>query len=409
MSRRWIAIGIATVVVVALVAVGLTFVLRGGSSASRRAADTFLSAWSRGDTAVMAANLDVPPADLAKIVGSPSSSAPGTTIAFTITNVTSDAKDGTAKYHARIDVAGFGPFAWDGELTLVKVKDQWKIHWTPDDLFPGLADGERLVLHKTWPARAPILGADGSPLVTDQPGVSVGLEPDHIKDLDAVKATLTQLLAVDPAAVDKALAAPGVQPNFFVPIITLRNDRYDSLRPQLAPVPGIVFQRTHARFAVQDGFATQVLGRVGEITAERLTQLGPPYAVGDTVGLAGLELVYETRLAGRPSGTLDIADDKGTVVRTLQTFAGTDPLPVQVTLDATTQSAADQALAGTAQPAAVVALDATTGELRAVASTPNDQEFNRALDGQYPPGSTFKVVTATALLSAGDTADTPAA
>ena len=302
-------------------------------------------------------------------------------------------------------MAGFGPFDWDGQLSLVKVKDQWKIHWTPDDLFPGLADGQRLVLHKTWPARAPILGADGNPLVSDQPGVSVGLEPDHIKDLNEVKATLTQLLAVDPAAVDKALAAPGVQPNFFVPIITLRNDRYDSLRPQLAPVPGIVFQRTHARFAVEDGFATHVLGRVGEITAERLTQLGPPYAVGDAVGLSGLEFVYETRLAGRPSGDLDIGDDKGTVVRTLQTYAGTDPQPVQVTLDAATQSAADHALAGVTQPAAIVALDATTGALRAVVSTPDDQEFNRALDGQYPPGSTFKVVTVTtALLNAGDTA-----
>jgi cell division protein FtsI/penicillin-binding protein 2 len=407
-SRRRIAIVVVAVLVVAITAVGLTIALRGDSSASRRAADAFLSAWARGDAAAMAASLDAPPADFANIVGAQARSAPGTTLAVTTTSVTSDATAGTAKYHARLDVAGFGPYEWDGQWDLVKVKDQWKIHWAPVGLFPGLADGQRLVVHKTWPARAPILGADGSPLVSDQPGVSVGLEPDHITNLDDVKATLTQLLAVDPAAVDKALAAPGVQPNFFVPIITLRNDRYDALRPQLAPVPGIVFQRTTARLAVQDGLASQVLGRVGEITAERLMQLGPPYAVGDVVGLAGLELVYETRLAGRPSGDLDITGDKGNVVRTLQSFPGTDPQAVEVTLDATTQLAADQALAGVTQPAAIVALDATTGELRAVVSTPRGQEFNRALDGQYPPGSTFKVVTATALLSTGVTADSAA-
>ena len=65
------------------------------------------------------------------------------------------------------------------------------------------------------------------------------------------------------------------------------------------------------------------------------------------------------------------------------------------------QEAADLALAGVDQPAAIVALDAPTGEVRAVAARPLDQPFNRALDGQYPPGSSFKVVTAEALVGGG--------
>ena len=356
----------------------------------------------------MAGSLDHPPADLDGLVASLSRSAPGTTLSVRTTTVTSDGSHATASYHAHVDVGGFGGFDWDGHLALAAVNGKWRVQWSPDVLFPGLADDQRLVVHTTWPTRAPILDASGSPLVSDQQAVSVGLEPDHIKDLNVVKSTLAQLLAVDPAAVDRALAAPGVQPSSFVPVITLRTDHYDSVRPQLAPVPGIVFQRTNARFAVEDGIAVQVLGRVGEITADRLTQLGPPYAVGDRVGLSGLELVYETRLAGRPSGDVDIADGKGTIVRTVQHFPGVNPQPVQLTIDTKTQIAADHALQGVMQPAALVALDATTGQLRAVVSTASDQEFDRALDGQYPPGSTFKIVTTAALLNSGATADTQA-
>lgn len=382
---------------------------RGDASATQKEADAFLDAWARGDSAAMAGHLDAPPTDLSATIGSLAHSAPGTTIAVHGTGVSGQTgTTATARYHARADVAGFGPFEWDGQLPLTKVNGQWRVHWDPADLFPGLTEGQRLVLAKTWPTRAPILGADGTPLVSDEPGVSVGLEPDHITNLDDVKTTLSTLLSVAPTAVDRALGAPGVQPSFFVPIITLPTDKYNQLRPQLAPVPGIVFQRTHGRFAVSDTFAAHVLGRVGEITAEQLTKLGPPYAVGDTVGLSGLELVYETRLAGRPTADLEIVDKAGAVVRTLQHYPGTDPQPVQTTLDTATQAAAEHALDSIAQPAALVAVDARTGQLRAVVSRPLDQAFDRALDGTYPPGSTFKVVTAAALLANGDSLSTPA-
>ena len=80
---------------------------------------------------------------------------------------------------------------------------------------------------------------------------------------------------------------------------------------------------------------------------------------------------------------------------------GTPPEPLVLTLDPRVQEAADGALAGVAQPAAIVAIDATTGDVRAVSARPLDQAFNRALDGQYPPGSSFKVVTAEALVGGG--------
>ena len=129
--------------------------------------------------------------------------------------------------------------------------------------------------------RAPILGADGSALVSNTDVVDVGLEPDRIKDLAQVKAVLKQQLGVDGATVDADLAAPGVRPNYFVAVARIRPDRLAQVRPVLEPVPGVFFQRTTGRAAVADDFALHVLGRYDEVTAERLTDLGSPYVVGD--------------------------------------------------------------------------------------------------------------------------------
>ena len=371
---------------------------RSHSTLPRRQVSAFLTAWSRGDTTAMAALIDAPPPDLAARAGSLTKSASGATASYTITRLTRS----RAGYHAHVVLPGFGALDWDGSFGLVG----GRVHWADDALYPGLAAGQRLALHRSWPARADILGADGTPMVSAQPAVIVGLEPDHITNLAQVQAVLSSSLGVAPGAVQAALGAPGVRPNFFVPIDTIPDSRYTALRPQLAPVPGILFRRTSARLAAAGG---QVVGAVGDVTAERLAQLGAPYRVGDQVGLTGLEAVFEKRLAGSPDGEVDVTDASGAVVRPVQHYAGTAPQPVQVTLDLRTQLAAQSALSGVSGAAALVALDTTTGAIKAVVSTPTTEPFDRALDGSYPPGSTFKVITTAALLAAGRTGATPAA
>ena len=393
--RRWIVLTVAVLVGVAAAAVGVAFALGSGRSSSRPLVSRYLAAWSVGDTATMAQLLDAPPSDLAAVALSLGASAPGARATYTVTQATS----GAATYHADVSVPGFGSVSWDDRLTVVKAR----IHWEESDLYPGLVGNEHLGLETAWPARAPILGDDGTPLVAQQQAVSVGLEPDRISSLATVQSTLARLLGVDPASVAHDLAAPGVRPNYFVPVVTVPTATYTALRPQLAPVPGIFFQHVEARQSSVG--PSQLLGTVGDITAERLTQLGPPYRVGDQVGLSGVEAEYETRLAGRPAGDVDVVDG-GQVVRAVAHFAGVAPQPVQVTIDAAAQRAASAAMSAEAAPAALVAVDAATGDVRAVVSTPASQQFDRALDGLYPPGSTFKVVTTAALLANGRTPQT---
>ena len=287
------------------------------------------------------------------------------------------------------------------------MEGEWRVAWGPGALHPELAAGQRFGRSRTWPTRAPILAVDGTPLVSAGDVVDIGLQPERIRDRAQVQAVLQQHLDVDPADVTAALGAPGVRPDHFVAIARVRAERFTQLRPVLEPVPGVFFQRTTGRVSVADDFALHVLGRYDEVTAERLTDLGGPYVVGDRVGLSGLEGSFERRLAGTPSGEVRTVDAAAEMpVRTLFQFAGKAPETVGTTIERRVQQAAEQALAGVTRPAAIVALDAGTGDVRAVVSRPFDQPFNRALAGQYPPGSTFKVVTTAALLGAGTRPET---
>jgi cell division protein FtsI/penicillin-binding protein 2 len=379
-----------------------------------REVDTFLHAWERNDPADMATLLDKPPPDLRTAASSLVEAVPGSSAAYTRTSLAGTATSATATYHAKVTLKGLGTITWDGSLGLAHSKTGWLITWSPSDLHPDLGAKQHLTVKRVWPKRAPILAADGSVLQGDQALVQVGLEPDHIKtpaDLTAVELVMKTLLDVDAATIDKVLHAPGVRPFYFLPVTTvsmLPADRYKRIHDALLPINGIIFRPAHGVVALDPALASEILGNVGDITAERLHQLGAPYAVGDQVGLSGLQRDFEKRLAGSPRTDVVIADSKGASVRLIQRFPGKAPLPVRLTIDPTTQRAAEDALAGvTKNNAALVAIEPSTGAIRAVVSKP-DNGFDRALAGTYPPGSTFKVVTSAALLAAGDTGSSPA-
>lgn len=373
--------------------------------------DAYLKAWEGFDVAGMSSLVDRPPPDLATAVTAMKDDLQVTGARFRRVGVRREPGRDTAvaEIAADVDLAGLGTWAYKNTLELHRVTGKWRVAWTPTALHPSLHAGQRFDRTRSWPVRAPILAADGNPLVSTTDVVLVGLEPDRIKDRAAVEAVLKAQVGAEPAAVEAVLAAPGVKPDHFVEVARIRPDRFAQVRPVLDPVPGVFFQRSGGRLAVAENFAAHVLGRFAEVMAERLADLGPPYLVGDKVGLSGLEANFERKLAGTPSGEVRIVDAvTNTVVETVDRFTGTQPEPVRTTLDRRAQEAAEAALAGVTQPAAIVAVDAASGDVRAVVSRPLNEPFNRALAGQYPPGSTFKVVTAAALLGAGTRPETAA-
>jgi Penicillin binding protein transpeptidase domain len=149
---------------------------------------------------------------------------------------------------------------------------------------------------------------------------------------------------------------------------------------------------------------TALVGIVGPATATQ-AKADPTLRPGDLIGQSGLQAVSDATLRGMPSGDLTVVDPAGHAVATLARWAGRTPAPVSSTVNPTMQAAAAQAISHTGHPSALVAIDARTGAVLAAASNPAG--YPRALLGQYPPGSTFKMVTLTAALMAGKTMASP--
>ena len=399
--RRVVTVAVVAVVVVlvAAAAVVVPRVLEHHVDPATAQAEAFLAAWSAGDTDAMQALVSDPEAHVADDLRAAAGSVELTDPSYRLDSVTVADGKTTVAFTADVTVGGLGGWTYPGHFDMVGAGKQARVEWSPSVIHPQLAPGLSMARTRTWADRAPILGIKDVVLVGPIATVTVGIEPRRMTDQAALTKTLVDTLQVDPDTVSKALARPGVKPDQFVPIIEIRRDLYDQVKPIVYPVPGLVFKQGIGRGAPSTDFARQLLGRTGEITAEKLSELGAPYEVGDRVGLSGLEAAYERTLAGSPSGDVHAVDAAGATVGVLQAFTGTAPAPLRTTIDPVAQAAAQAALAGVTQPAAVVAMDGS-GAIRAVVSTPIDQA-DRALSGQYPPGSTFKIVTTDALLTAG--------
>ena len=153
--------------------------------------------------------------------------------------------------------------------------------------------------------------------------------------------------------------------------------------------------------AAQSGSIALLTGTVVAATAAQAKALGAPYEKGDLIGQGGIEQAYQAQLAGRPSLTIRLEGPGTRVDATAARFAATPGKPVQTSLDMRDQMAASAAVSGasTSKPIDLVAIQPSTGKVLAVVERPGG--FDRALAGIFPPGSTFKVVTASALAEKG--------
>ena len=317
-----------------------------------------------------------------------------------------DGDTAAVPFAAEWDLRGLGTYRYDGELRLARVKvadpaapPRWRVRWWYSTVHPDLTPEARFERIRRFHPRAAIIAADGKPLRSTVDRVDIGIEPQRLKGDRAVIDAFDQATDVPRARVAALLRRDDLDSDGFYKVLSVRSAAFAGIRPQLEPVPGIVFQRHEGRVTRFPGLASDLLGSVGEITAEELKELGSPYRPGDLIGRGGLEGAFERQLAGEPMVEASIVDDVG-LVRSLKYVEGTKPEPVRTTLVPRLQRAAEAALSRAPSPAALVAIDVRTGGVRAVVSTP-EGGFRRALVGQYPPGSTFKVVTAAAVLDRG--------
>jgi len=379
------------------------------------AVDALAAAWAGGGIAdagfSAAPGAQLPtdlPAEYARLAGPLAGTAPSVEV---VSVDDSSAQEGTASAVLRVtfDLAASvgGPagssFDYESTVRFVRAQDAdpgegWSPVWQSAVVHPALASGATLVLDRELPARADVLGRDGSPVVTETAVVRVGVQPSRTTDVQATANSLAGILGIDAAAL--ATRVQQASPDAFVDVITLRRSDYEAQRDQLQPVPGAVFAEGTLPLAPTRGFARALLGTVGQATAEIVEESAGRYAAGDLAGLSGVQRGYDERLAGRAGIVLSAQGGTDAVAVELVRFEAEPGLTVRTSIDTRVQLVADEALAAAPAPAALVAVDVATGQVLAAANHPVDGG-DRALTGRFPPGSTFKVVTTAALLASG--------
>ena len=369
----------------------------------RAAATTFLEAWVGGDTAA-AARATTDPDAATTLLEQTATDLPDARLSSGIGTVAVDGASATVTWTATWDLAAAPDWAYSATLHLHEDGDGWQVVAEPTIVHPELGEGQHLVLARSLPDRAPITDAAGAPLFAPTEVVNVGVDRAQVTDLPALADALSQAtgIAAEEIVADVE-AAPAGQ---FVPVITLRRPDFEEIRAEVFDLPGAVFPTETRLLTPSSRFAVALLGRVGAATAEVIEETqengSPRYAAGDQLGLSGLQRAFQEQLAGTAGFTVSVVSTDDNTADAGQEIGSVAPepgSPLQTPIVPAVQNAADGAVGGQELPTHLVVVRPGTGEILAVSSNAAADAGN-ALSGRFPPGSSMKTITATALLSA---------
>lgn len=360
--------------------------------------EQFAAAWTDGDVASLEGIVDNPAAATRDI------SANVTELVITATNVEAtgelDCVQESCSQYLTVthQVAGADQWSYD---TLVKSnlrQGRWLIEWLPGTFHPDLTDSTSLERTRTLPARAPILDRKGVALTPEREIVRVGVEPRDVRRTTYDE--LASVLEIDTASLEERVRA--AQPSWFVSVIDLRRPAFRQVSERLLAVPGIVVDTSRRALAPTAEWGRSILGTVGPATSDSLETAGPLALPTDEVGVSGLQLAYQQQLAGTPGISIDLVErTSGEVLNEVLRRRPVPGQPLDTSLDFSAQSAAEEAVVGATDTTAVVVVKASTGEVLASANGPGPTSYPTGFIGRYAPGSTFKVVSAAALIDQG--------
>ena len=369
--------------------------------------EAYLAAWTEADHSAMADLVRDPPEDFVeqhqamRTVLDPSE--------FTVTagNVRRP-EDGRAEAPLTVSMSLEeipGTVSWETRLDLLRERGEWRVAWSLSTIHPELRPAWTFGFETEAVGRAPILAADGTQLAGPGTRYTFGFEPAGVEDPEAVVEAFARYLPGSESVAERELRRGDLVDNWFYPVVTVSESRAEQASEILQEASGILRRTDRGRTLLDTGFARHVVGVVGEATAEELEELGAPYTAGDVIGKFGLERAFEERLVGSEIVRVGLREGEDGPLEVVIAEGQQDPsAPVETTLDVAVQRAVENALVGIDQRAAIVVVDGATGAILGSASRPLD-EYNRAFQGRYPPGSTFKIVTAEALLAAGTNLD----
>ena len=290
--------------------------------------------------------------------------------------------------------------------------------------YKTLADENRISLKLIAPKRGRILDRFGRPMAINQQNYRVMLVPENTNDLDFSLAQLGNIIplnAQDILRIKKKLK----RKRRFLPLMLRENLNWSDvakIEVNSSELPGIVIEIGESRFYPAGTETVAVLGYVSRVSEKELT--GDPLLElpGFRIGKAGIEKVFDLDLRGKSGTTQVEVNAFGRQIRELERREGQSGIESHLTIDMELQKFASRRLGK--QAASAVVMDIHTGEILTLASTPgfDPNAFNRglsrtewkalvsnpraplinkAIGGQYAPGSTFKMIVALAALEKG--------
>lgn len=276
------------------------------------------------------------------------------------------------------------------------------------------------------PIRGFIFDRNGTLIVDSRPSYTLTITPHEYNDKNTD--FLASLLRVTPEYIRERVRR-GRQYSVFQPVKVLRDLDFgtiSSFEENRERLPGVDYIVESKRFYTTHARASHLLGYTKEISDRQLTETGDYYKQGDVIGSAGLESSYEQLLRGEKGVEYMLRNARGQLIGNYEDgrhdIPSKDGFDLYLSYDYKLQTVAESLLIG--KRGSVVALDPQNGELLAMASSPdfdltdfsgvtspqiwqklNEDPFvplyNRATLTRYPPGSTFKMVLATAALNDG--------
>ena len=318
--------------------------------------------------------------------------------------------DGTMAAHLRWEWeihAGKPTWAYETNLPLRRADGpDWLAEFAPAVVEPTLGEGEWLRASRLAAVRGPVYGQNGVPIAWNQRAYRVGIDQTLTLPATAneVAPALAELMGIDVARFTDQVARSG--PKAFIEARVLRADlpADAALVQEALRWEGVRAIETTRPLAITSSFLRPVLGVVGEATAEQVQASGGTMRGGDLVGRGGLQERRQHVLGGTTGFVVEKvrADRRGIELFTVPALDGAS---VMTTIDVGVQQQAEEVLAEVGPASALVVLRPSDGAVLAAASGPGSEGYSTATLGQYPPGSTFKIVTALAMLRTGLTPD----
>jgi cell division protein FtsI/penicillin-binding protein 2 len=391
------------VVVTGLLCVGFATGF-GGAASPEPTVQAFLLDWQLGKYAQAAALTTGNDRQVVSQLTAAYTDLDATSTFLALNSVTQHADTAVATFKVTVDLAQTGQqWSYTGRFSLAVRNGQWLIDWAPSVINPSLGPGDRLAVLTSYSPRAPVEDAAGQSLLSSSTDYHVGVYPGRLSNMARTAAEFSQITGLSEQQVlGRIRAAP---PGQFLSLLTLdpASPRFQEIWSRLSKVAGLSSQRKTERLF--GSAAPEVVGTIGTEDSSALRAEGAAYQPGQTMGLSGLEQTYQDSLAGTPSTSIVVVNAAGRTVATLSTVAGQAGTPVRTTIDSHAQAAAVAALAAQHNSGEIVAVDSSTGEIRALAShqagsvpLPPDGP----LAAKLQPGMAFSIVSAAALLGIGD-------